>query len=171
MEELSSLGSVSPSCIRIVTFQSVNSNGFIHNLGLSGTIQVWDASNGRHAAWTLIANPHAPPPLDITFDSEDRFYLHDNTHRVPYVIRTTSRTGNPPIHWITRREGQQLEGQVLEESYCLDDGCEWAFCGSQRVCWVPPGYIRRNHCWAGSSLVMVGEGGTLRMLTFLKSSL
>jgi hypothetical protein len=38
-------------------------------------------------------DPHVPHPLDITFDSEDRFSFYDNTHRVPYVINTASQTG------------------------------------------------------------------------------
>ena len=55
----------------------------------------------------------------------------------------------------------------------VDDAYEWVVCGSQRVCWIPPGYIglaQPSHCWAGLSLLMVGQDGMLRKLTFRKPS-
>ena len=149
---------LSPACTRLATFHNGRSRGFVC---------VWDMSNGSLVARTFIENS---PPLDITFDSEDRFYFYDITHREPYIINTSSQTGDPTIPTITPLATQRLDGQVLEKYYYLDEGREWVICGSQRICWVPPGYVGHSYCWAGSSLVMVGQGGTLRRLTFLESS-
>ena len=182
-EELPSTGSISPSGTRLVTFHNGSSQSFV---------RVWDTYDGKLIAWTSIDNPHVPPPIDITFgtedksgsegksgfeeefDSEDQFYFHDGTHREPYVIDTVFRTDDPNILSITRCAKEQLNGRVLEKCYHLDDTHEWVVCDSQRICWIPPGYFgpsQVNHCWAGSSLAMVGRDGTLRRLTFLESSL
>ena len=163
--DLPSAGAISPNSTRLVTF---------HNRYLRSFVHVRDGFSGRLLAQTFIDDPHAPPPLDITFYWEDRFYFYHNTHRVPHVINTLFRTDGPYTHSITRLEKQPLDGQVLAKRYRLDDGREWAFYGSERICWVPPGYIGSapaSHCWAGSSLVMVGQDGTLRKLTFRESSL
>ena len=164
-EGLPSVGSISPSGTRLVTFHSGSSQSFV---------RVWGAYNGALMAWMYIDNPHVLPPIDITFDSEDLFYFYDSTHREPHVIDTESWTNGPDTYSITRRAKEQLNERVSERCYSLDDGHEWAICDSQRICWIPPGYVgssQVNHCWAGSSLVMVGQDGTLRRLTFLDSSL
>ena len=154
-------GSISPFCTRLVTFGNPG-----------GSIDVRDASNGTLMAQKFIDNR---PPLDITFDSEDRFYFYDKTHRVPYDIGTANGPNDfNNTHCITRCAKQRLDGQVLQKRYCLDDGCEWVFCGSRRICWVPSGYIGStpdSHYWAGHSLVMIGQGGKLRKLTFPEPSL
>ena len=160
-DALASVCSISPACTRLVTLGGVDG------------IHVWDASNGTLVAQrTSCHGLHAVYPTDVTFDSENRFYIHYNTHREPYNIFTRSRTYNPTAtRLIVRPAGQRLEGQVLEKRYSLDDGREWVFCGSQRICWVPPGYIGSapaSHCWAGSSLVMLGQDVVLRRLTFLE---
>ena len=180
-----SVGSISPACNRLATFHKGRSEGFVY---------VWDAHNGVPLAWIDIGYLR---PLDITFDSEDRLCFYHDTHREFYDIRYRSHDTRDPSYdiydtsydiydtcyddygmfWgltaycITHRPGQRLEGQVLGKRYCLDDGREWVICGSQKICWVPPGYIGFSHCWAGPSLVMVGRDGTLRKLTFMESSL
>ena len=155
------IGSISPSSARLV---------IVHNLDQWHFISVGDAQKG--ISFTQGAFNSDQDPLDVTFDSEDRFYIHYNTYRETYDIDNNTWAGNPPTtHRIIRREGQRLEGQVLQKRYSLDDGREWVFCGPQRICWVPPGYIGSapdSHCWAGSSLVMVGQDGVLRKLTFLE---
>ena len=121
----------------------------------------------------FINNPDAPRPLDITFDSEVRLHLHHNNRREPYDIDTASRTSDPPIYYIACCAEQRLDGQVSEKRYRLDKRREWVFCGEQRICWVPPGYVgssRTDYCWVGSSLVLVGLDGMLRKLTFRDSS-
>ena len=161
-KELPSAGSISPACTRLVTLHNVDSRKFL---------RVWNAYDGRPLAYISIGDPHAPRPLDITFDSEVRFYLHHDTYREPYVINTAPhQEGNRASHSIIHcaEQRQRLEGRVREERYCLDDGREWVLCGSHRICWVPPGYmgsVPPSH-WAGSSLVMLGQDGTLRKLTF-----
>ena len=158
-----SVGSISPACTRLVTLHIANWGVYIH---------VWDASNGTLVAQTSDNNLR---PIDVTFDSEDRFYIHYNTHRETYDIDTETWAGNPTTtHHIIRRAGQQLGGQVLEKRYSLDDDRKWVFCDSQRICWVPPGYVGSapaSHCWAGSSLVMVGQDGMPRKLTFVEQLL
>ena len=136
-----SVGSISLAGTRLVTFHNRHSQSFI---------RIWDAFSGRLLAQTLIDDPHVTPPLGITFYWEDRFYFYHNTHRVPHVINTASRTDSPYTHSITRLEKQQLDGQVQEKRYRLDDGREWVFCGSERICWIPPGYIGSapgSHLW------------------------
>lgn len=74
-----------------------------------------------------------------------------------------------PNHPIIRGEQLPLVEQAQERRYRVDDNHEWVISGSQRICWVPPGYIRSvqaSYCWAGSSLFMAGQDGTLRVLTF-----
>ena len=156
------VGTLSPSCARLVTF---------HNGRSQSSVLVWDAYDGRHLARTSIDKPHAPCTFDITFDSEDRVSLYHDAHWVSYIINAASRTGQPDTHSISRCAEKRLDEPVSEERYRLDDGSEWVFCGSQRICWVPPGYIGPCHCWAGTSLVMAGEDGTLRRLTFSESPL
>ena len=158
-DALASVGSISPACTRLVTFHNADSGSSIH---------VRDVHNGRFLAQISIG---VPQPLDITFDSEDLFYVYYDVHREPYVINTASRTDHSATHSITRGTKRQLRGQALGECYCLDGGREWVVCGSQRICWVPPGYVGCNYYWVGSSLVMVGQDGTPRKLTFLQPSL
>ena len=163
---LASVCSISPACTRFVTF---------HNAGSGGYIYVRDVGNGELLAWISV---EVPQPLDITFGSENRFYFYYDVHREPYVINTESRVDYFSRYTytssITCGTKERLEGQVLGERYCLDDGHEWVTRGSQRICWVPPGYVGSApacHCWVGSSLVMVGQDGTLRRLTFLEPPL
>ena len=156
-----SVGSISLSSTRLV---------IVHIRDPGHFIIVWDVHKGICLAQDTFYG--GQDPLDVTFDSECRFYIHYNTHRETYDIDTETWAGNPTTtHCVIRCEGQQLEGQVLEKRYSLDDGREWVVCGSQRICWVPPGYIGSvevSHCWAGSSLVMLGQDGMFRRLTFLE---
>ena len=155
------LGSISPAGTRLVTFSRYRRS----------FVCIWDAHDGKLMTYMSLGDSHVPPPIDITFDSEYRFYSYHNTNRDPYVINAASQTGSHFTHSITRLEKQRLDGHALRKRYCLDDGREWVICGLQRICWVPSGYIGSSHCWAGSSLVMVGQDGTLRKLTFQDSSL
>ena len=54
--------------------------------------------------------------------------------------------------------------------YALDENLEWVVNEkSRRVCRLPPGYIsgiEDGHCFVGSSLVMAGQDGIARRLTF-----
>ena len=165
-EDLPSLGSISPAGTRLATFHSGRSRSFV---------RVWDAHSGtllaQKSSWQATSNALVEAdrglrPHHITFDSQDRIYLYWDTYREPYVIKTTGDRITCSITYCAR---QRLGGQVREKYYRLDDGHEWVFCGSQRICWVPPGYIGTDpasHWWVGSSLVMVGRDGILRKLNF-----
>ena len=163
-ERCASIGSISPFCARLVTF---------HNEDRCGFFAIWDARDGRSLSLRPFEGwkSYIPRPLDITFNSEDRFSSHYDTYQQPYIINTAHQAGD---YSIIPYEGQWLNREVLEGGYCLDDSHEWVIRGSQRICWVPPGYIGSapaDHFWVGSSLVMLGQDGMLRRLTFLESSL
>ena len=109
---------------------------------------------------------------DLTFDSETRFCLKidgPEWHvRVPYHI-IASQSGRY-THTITQGEPVILSEPRATPSYSLDANCEWVLdAKSRKVCWISPGNVRRGdggHFWAGSSLVMVGDDGTVRKVTF-----
>jgi hypothetical protein len=107
-------------------------------------------------------------PLDITFDSETRFYSHHGNYRIPYLISSSGSAA--PSHSITRRNRASSTGGQQRKCYRVDDTYEWVIDGSERICWIPPGYIgsdQPSYCWAaGYSLIMAGQDGTLRKLTF-----
>jgi WD40 repeat protein len=161
---LPSFGEISPSGSRLVTFYDVDNQT---------CVCVWGVEGGQ-----LEAQLRADPihPLDITFNSENRFYSHHDTYRVPYDIshpdqrfptapsleRTTLR------HLIVRHEPLPVIGGP-RWGYDVDDTYEWVVSDSKRVCWIQPGYIgsvQPSYCWAKTSLVMAGQDGTLRKLTF-----
>ena len=56
------------------------------------------------------------------------------------------------------------------DPYVLDENLEWVVdAKSRRVCWLPPGCvtgIENGYCFVGSSIVMVGQDGIVRKLTF-----
>ena len=130
-------------------------------------ICVWNLRNGQLKA-ELRTDPIRL--LDITFDSHNRFFIHHDNYRVPYTVTATESATFG--HLITRRKALPLARGLRKERYHLDDTYEWVINESkQRVCWIPPGYIgsvktEPSYCWAGNSLVMVGEDGMLRRLTF-----
>ena len=107
---------------------------------------------------------------DLFFDSETRFYLKiggPGQHiQIPYDI-TPSPSGEFP-HTITRGEPMPLSEP--RTPYTLDANCEWVLdAQSRKICWISPGNLRRGsggHFWAGSSLVMVGDDGDVRKVSF-----
>ena len=108
----------------------------------------------------------------ITFDSENRFHLKidgPGLHvLIPHDI-IPSPSGRYS-HTITRGKPMFLSEPRATLPYTLDANCEWVLdTGSRKICWISPGDIRRSsggHFWAGLSLVMVGEDGIVRKLTF-----
>ena len=178
---LPSIGGISPSGTRIVTFTDVGNQTFVC---------VRDARSGELEATLRIDPIH---PLDITFDSDTRFYSHHDTHRVPYDVvipvalpdrddtlpplfqptatrnRTVSRYRTYSGYQIVRSKPLSLIDNLSQERYDVDDTHEWVVSDSKRICWIPPGYIgsvQPSYCWVGSSLFMAGQDGTLRKLTF-----
>ena len=155
-----SAGAISPAGSRLVTFRNARSTSYL---------RILDVYDGTRLAELDV---NCPSPLDITFHSENRFSFHYDTHHVPYDL--TASLHSPP-HSIIR--GEQLPlvgaGQAQKRQYCVDNDHEWVVDGSRKICWIPPGYIgpvEPSYCWVGSSLVMVGQDGTLRKLTFRELS-
>jgi len=159
-DELPLLARISPTGTRVVTFHTLT-------VDIHGCIYIRDTETGRILASLLTLDF---VPLDVTFDSfdsETRFYFHHTTYRIPYVLTPSVWPGGPenltiggvPIPlWVQPRNSR----------FSVDDSHEWVVSDSQRICWIPPGYIgsiQASYCWAGSSLVMVGEDGALRRFT------
>jgi len=109
---------------------------------------------------------------DLTFDSETRFYLKvdgPGWHiQIPYDILPLPSAEYP--HTIIKGEPVPLPTSRAKPPYTLDANCEWVIDGgSRKICWISPGNVRRGnggHFWAGLSLVMVGDDGVVRKLTF-----
>ena len=156
--EFPSIGGISPEGTRILTF---------HDIDNQTSICVWDTTSGRLRAQLRI---DAIRPFDITFDSEEEFYSHHDTYSVPYVIDVFSSSAPASSgHSIDRCDPQPLIGGPRKRCYDVDDTYEWVVSGSKKVCWIPPGYIglgQPSYWWVGHSLVMAGQDGTLRRLTF-----
>ena len=162
VKELPCAGDISPASARLVTFHCPRIQSYVHVRDMQYGILLARLDVG----WS-------PRPLNITFDSEDIFHVYHDTYRTDYDI-TYSLGSKIPTHSITCFKKISSDGRASQRQYCVDDGHEWVVSGSQRICWIPPGYIgsdQASHHWVGSSLVMVGQDGTLRKLTFRESSL
>ena len=137
-------------------------------------IQVKDAQVG-----TILANlPLADDDwgmgkvYDLIFDSETRFYVKIDGPvwhvQIPHDIMA-SPSGNCS-HTIIKGKPMHLSEPRAIPTYTLDENCEWVIdVESRKICWIPPGNVRRGnggHFWAGLSLVMVGDDGVVRKLTF-----
>jgi WD40 repeat protein len=158
INELPSIGEISPSGARLVTFHNVDSQTHIY---------VWDTQDGK-CQRRLRIDKSIPftNPLEIKFESEGRFYSHYDTYRIPYDLDFSHGGASRAIF---RRPQQPLGEQLHTRQYDVDDNHEWVVSGSRRVCWIPPGYIKSGeggHYWAGSALAMAGQDGMLRILNF-----
>ena len=95
-------------------------------------------------------------------------------------LRTEDRYGDRHIRTtfdlVSTSDGYRIR-ELREESipptpqlYKLDTGLEWVIDSkSRRVCWLPPGYVsgtEGGHFFTGTSIVMVGQDGVVRKLTF-----
>ena len=150
-----SAGSISPSGEWLVTS---------HGVGDDISIRVWRTSDGklrlRKELRLRVDQSFSIHPLQIKFQkgrlspSDEISHYVDflDGHRVCLIPSFTDLTGHPCRRW-----------------YDVSDNREWVLRGSERVCWIPPGYIRSvepGYCWDRSTLVMIGQDGTLRELTF-----
>ena len=54
--------------------------------------------------------------------------------------------------------------------YAHDTNCGWFIDSkSRKICWIPPTNIQRGdggHFWVGLSLIMVGDDGVVRKVSF-----
>jgi WD40 repeat protein len=146
------IGRISPTAARLVTFNTVD--------GLS-RVFVWNAQNGQLEAH--IEDPSPPHLLEIEFTSDTEFASRCAGIGVSFTVRSQGPgacigIGHSLPGWSQRRRDLDV-----------DDTHEWVVRGSKRICWIPPGYIgliQPSYCWAGHSLVMIGQDGTLRKLAF-----
>ena len=160
INEPPSAGDFSQARALLVTFHNGHSRSYV---------RAWDVYKGKLLAeldvgWT-------PRPLDIIFDFTDEFYVYYETSRTTYVFATSSPLGN---HSIKRLREVPSSGQILQKRYRVDDSHEWVVSGSQRICWIPTGYIgltEPSHCWDWTSLAMVGQDRMLRKLAIRELSL
>jgi acyl-homoserine lactone acylase PvdQ len=92
---------------------------------------------------------------------------------VAVVVVGLDRVASPSecySHMIIKGEPVPMTEPREIAPYALDAKCEWVVdAESRKICWIPPGNIPRGnggHFWVGLSLVMVGDDGVVRKLSF-----
>jgi WD40 repeat protein len=158
------LSRLSPDRTRIVTLYGSPRRG----------LRVEDAKDGSVLANLLRGDDDMEmgEVYDVTFASQTRFHLKIDGQewhvQVPYDVTPTP--SGPHSHTITKGEPVPLSEPRATPPYTLDANCEWVVdAGSRKICWISPGDVRRGnggHFWAGLSLVMVGDDGVVRKLSF-----
>ena len=148
------IGGISPNGSRLAV---------ISHSGADARVRAWDIENGTLVADIPVGLPWFTHPLEIKFESEDKFHSHHGTFRIPFTISSSStiRHENLP-------PAEQLRGR-----YDVDVSRQWIIGSSKRVCWIPPQYIRpvgRSYCWAGNALITAGQDGVVRKITFREPS-
>ena len=163
-----------------------------HLVGGATCIRMWDTENGQLQAELSIDHV----PSGITFDSETRFYSYhhcapspyhntspyynpppyyrapspNHPYRIPYDVNFSP--GASSTCTIIGHKQQPWTVESSERKYTVDRSRRWVVRDLEWIFWIPPGYLPfiptiDNCCWAGSNtLVMIGEGGVLRTLTF-----
>jgi WD40 repeat protein len=160
------LSGLSPDCTRIVTYFGPPRR----------ELRIKDTKDGTILANLSLGDDdlEMEEVYNVTFDSATRFHLKvdgPGWHvQIPHDI-IPSPLG-PYSHTITRGEPVPLLEPRTVPSYTLDANCEWVVdAESRKICWISPGNVRRGnggHFWAGLSLVMVGDDGVVRKVTFKK---
>ena len=163
-EEDAPLSGLSPNCTRVVTVYDAPRR----------ELRVTDGKDRSILANLSLADDDfgTGKVYDLTFDSETRFHLKldgPGWHvQIPYDI-IPSPSG-PYSYTITQGEPVPLSEPRVKSSYTLDTNCEWVLdADSRKICWISPVDLRRGsggHFWAGLSLVMVGDDGIIRKVTF-----
>jgi hypothetical protein len=139
--------------------------------------ELWvnDTEHGAALAMLLLEDDdsRSGEVYDLIFDeSETRFYLKvdgpEQHVQIPYDI-TPSPLGQFS-HTITKGGSMPLPEPRAPPPYTLDANCEWVLdTQSRKICWISPGNLRRGnggHFWVGTSLVMVGDDGIVRKVSF-----
>ena len=158
------LSGLSPSRTRIVTLYGSPRR----------ELRVKDAEDGTTLANLLLGDEDLDmgEVYDVRFDSDTRFHLKiDGPGRhvqIPHDI--IASPSGPHSHTITKGEPEPLSEPRATPPYILDTNCEWVIdAKSRKICWISPGDVRRGnggHFWTGLSLVMVGDDGVVRKLSF-----
>ena len=152
------VGGILPSGSRFV---------ILKDRGSSTIAKMYNIEDGECTTANFCVCNWSSHPLEVRFESENKFYSHHDTFRTPFIISPPTLSNGQSI---TPGEKQPLDDRRL---YDVDDAHEWVVCSSKRICWIPPGYIgsgRRCHWWAGDTLIMFGQDGVIRKLTFRKMS-
>lgn len=153
--ERPSAGSISGH--RLVTY---------HNGHHQPYVCIWDVTWNGQFKWGFLVDPPRPVhPLEFIFETQDRFYIYDDT----CCIRCVATWSNDTNPWTVTHVKRPPPVRRSRRSYDVDDTREWVVCGSKKIFWIPPGYIRStqpDYLWVGRSLLMIGQDGTLRKLTF-----
>jgi hypothetical protein len=126
----------------------------------------YDTALGKITAFCVVDWNLLSRPLEVRFESENKFYSRHDTYRVPFVITPTSSLS----HSITCGERQPLD-ELQQRHFDVDNAHEWVVRSSKRICWIPPGYVGLHHfsyVWDGDVLIMGGQDGMVRKLTFRK---
>ena len=147
------VGAISPSGSRLVALDGDRNSTYV---------RMWDTENGGKYRFLPVRQPWPSHVLEIKFESEDQFYSQHEGYRIPFTISSPSAN----TYSITRHEQLPSPNQRY---YDVDNAREWVVSFSKRICWIPPGYIgsaENSYCWAGNALVMVGQDGVLRKLSF-----
>jgi hypothetical protein len=164
-DEDAPFGVLSPDCTRIVTSDS--SRGY--------NLLVKDAKDGTVLARLPGGGYGLGKVYDVAFDSETRFHLKidgPGGHvQIPHdIIASPSKYCS---HTITKGEPVPLLEPRETPPYTLDANCEWVVdAESRKIFWVSPGNVRvgnggnGGHFWVGLSLIMLGDDGVVRKLSF-----
>lgn len=150
-----SLTGISPAGSKIVT---------LHPVRYSTHISVWCMQTGIVQAQSTV---NFTCPLDLTFDSETEFNIHNDTYCIP--CKLTPLSGSTLSHQLQIFEGCRELPRTQTQELHVDESYEWVVDGLKKICWIPPGYIKSGdatHCWTKRELVMVGQHGELRKLKF-----
>ena len=143
-------------------------------IGVCNSLQLYiqDIKHGIVIMNQPLDDLEAGKVYDITFDSEIRFNLKIDGpgQHIQITYDITALPSGVQSHTITKRELVPLPEPRALPPYMLDPNCEWVLdVESRRICWIPPGNLQRGaggHFWVGLSLVMVGDDGVVRKLTF-----
>jgi hypothetical protein len=143
----------------------------------STQMKIWvnDAKHGGLLASLPLKSPHliGEEVYDLIFDSETSISLKiygPGLQHVSILLDITPSSSSGLSHTITRREPIYLSKRRATPPYILDANCEWVLdAQSRKICWITPGNLRKGnggHFWAGLSLVMVGDDGVVRKISF-----
>jgi hypothetical protein len=148
------------------------SRGPVAKFGVEVVIQAW-RSGTPLPVWTKAADDlEMGEAYDVTFDSQTRSHLKlaGSGQHVQFPNDIIASPSGSHSHTMT--DGEPLLSSEAQETppYSLDADCEWVVDAEfRKICWISPGNVRRGdggHFWAGLSLVMVGDDGVVRKLTF-----
>ena len=109
---------------------------------------------------------------DLIFHSETGFSLKIDGPgwHIQIAYDVVASPSGRYSHTIVRGEPVTLSEPRVAPPYTLDANYEWVVdAQSRKICWISPGNVRRGsggHFWAGLSLVMVGDDGVVRKVTF-----